>query len=214
MRTPARFDLVNVEPYTSELYSTLFEPSVKTLEENYVRRVSHVLRREDLYKAMLFSSAKSVLLGVSRSVFTVALRNITLDYQSQPRHDRPPVDIFFLKYYTNPRNYTQMFCGLSSELKVEISFAMCRGALASFAKYVAPSNSDSFLTNIGVSLGRTFSTYWITAFTVYPLSLYSFANCDAETLMNRTFHKAGSGSVKAALMTVGFQIGSSVFPSY
>jgi hypothetical protein len=209
-----RFDLVNVEPYTSELYSTLFEPSVKTLGESYLHRVRHVLTRDALYKALLLSAGRGVLSGVSRCVFTVAMHNLSQDYRAQSKSERPPIDIFFLKYYTTPSYYPRMFRGLTTELKIEVPFYMCRDSLATFAKYVVPSKSDSILTNIGISLGRSFVTHCITAVTVYPMSLYTFGKLDTETLLSRTMHKAGSGSIKAALVAVGMQLGTSIFPSY
>jgi hypothetical protein len=208
-----RFDLVNVEPYTSELYSALLEPVFTTIETSYVKSSQRPLTQANLYKALWIAPIKGVIFGASRTVFSTAWKNIKEDYLKEK--DAPPIDIYFLKYYTNLNKYPQMFRGLRTELKVETGYQMVRNSLGAFAKYWVSSKSDSFVRNIGVSFGRSFTTNLITATTFYPLALYGFGSCqNTEKLIGKVLHRAGPGAVKTALITVALQIAGSVMPRH
>ena len=210
--THAKFHLVNVEPYTSELYSNLLEPAFTTIEDNYNKYGKKPITRENLYKGLCIAPIKGCLFGVWRSLFTVAWKNINHEYEKQD--PKPPIDIFFIKYYTNPRNFPVMFRGLRAEMKVEVMFQMCRCSLGTFAKYLVPSKSDSFLTNVGISFGRAFTANLISASTVYPLSLNYVSKLDTDQIVKKAINRAGRGSLKTATFAVGLQIARSIMPSY
>ena len=209
---PRKFHLVNVEPYTFELYNNLLEPAFTTVEENYNKYGKKAITRENLYKGLCIAPIKGCFFGVWKSIFTVAWRNINNEYEKQD--PRPPVDIFFIKYYTNPRNFPVMFRGLKSEMKVEVSNQISRCSICTFAKKLLPSKSDSFLTNVGISFARAFTANLITASTVYPMSLTCISKLDTDTVVKKTINRAGKGSFKAATFAVGLQIARSIMPSY
>jgi hypothetical protein len=74
--------------------------------------------------------------------------------------------------------------------------------------------SDSFLSTLGFNFARGFGTNFITALTVYPIAQYTFLGDGQEAILTRTLRRAGSGSLKSALATVGLQMAVSILPSY
>lgn len=208
-----RFYLVNVEPYTSELYNNLLQPAFSAFEEKYVTYGKKSLTRENLYKTLCIAPIKGCFFGAWRSLFKTAWFNMNQDYEAL-QDPRPPKDIFFMKYYTNPRKYKDMLRGYKPELKIEVIYQMCRQSLATYAKYLVPSKSDSFVANVGISLGRAFTTSFITASTVYPLAMHKIGHYDTEVIIKKTIRKAGSGSLRTALINVGMQMAKSIMPSW
>jgi hypothetical protein len=209
-----RIDIVNVEPYTSDLYETLLAPALKQLEESYLRYGRRVLTKEQLYKALGTGPIKGIAFGIYRSFWAVAWHNVRRAYTSDDPATRPPIDIFFFKYCTNRRNYRDMFSGFLPQCETEIAYQMSRNSLSAFAKYLLPAKSDSFVSTLGFNFARGFGTNLITALTVYPLAQYAFLGGDQETILRRTLRRAGSGSLKSALASVGLQIALSILPSY
>jgi hypothetical protein len=214
MPTQPLFDFVNVEPYTSDLYATLLAPALKDLEVSYLRYGRRVLTKDHLYKALGTAPIKGIAFAVYRSFWAVAWGNVAHAYDSCDVGNRPPVDIFFVKYLTNTKNYRQMFHGFLPHCKTEIAYQMARNSLAAFAKYLLPVRSDSFVSTIGFNFARGFGTNLITAVTVYPVALWGFMGADQDTILTKTIRRAGYGSLKSALATVGLQIALSILPSY
>jgi hypothetical protein len=209
-----RLDIVNVEPYTSDLYATLLAPALKELEESYLRYGRRILTKEHLYKALGTAPIKGIAFALYRSFWAVAWGNVVHAYNSADPATRPPVDIFFIKYFANTKNYGQLFQGFLPHCKTEVAYQMSRNSLAAFAKYLLPARSSSFVSTLGFNFARGFGTNLITAVTVYPVALWGFGGADQDTILTKTLRRAGYGSLKSALATVGLQIALSILPSY
>jgi hypothetical protein len=205
--------LVNLEPYTSELYDILIVPALKEFEQMYVTYGRRTITKAQLLKALGMAPLRGVFYGCYRSVLSVVWQNSRSAWEDQPLDLRPPVDIFFLKYYMTPKNYPKLAKGLIPHMKVEIAYQANRSALSAFAKYLFPFKGESFITNASFSIARSFGTNLITAATVYPMAMSAFQGFDEETIIKKTINRAGWESVKSALATVGVQIAASIMPS-
>ncbi|OHT04523.1 hypothetical protein TRFO_27966 [Tritrichomonas foetus] len=210
---PNQFHLVNIEPYTSEMYSALLQPSLQILEKNYVQYGKKPMSKENFTRSLLIAPIKGVAIGASRSIFTIAFQNINNEYKESPE-PKPPIDIFFLKYYTNFKNYPRMLRGLSTELKVECSYQCFKNTISTFSKYLINPKSDNFMTNFGFTFARAFTSNLITATTIYPVSLSLYTNKDSEEIVHKVMKKAGTGSFVTGMITGGISIARSMLPSY
>lgn len=206
------FHLVNVEPFTSELYNTLVEPSLSNLESRYVEYARRPLTRENLYKALCVAPIRGCGFAIWKSFISVTWHNVKADYEKQ--NPKPPIDMFVLRSYVDLTNYPTICSGLTKELKIETLYQMTRASLGTFAKYQIPSKSDSIWTNIGITAGRSFVTNVITSSTIYPTSLYAFGGYDAETVFQKVLTRTTRSSVKNAGIAVGIQALRSLMPSY
>lgn len=208
-----QFHLVNVEPYTSEMYSALLQPSMQTLERNYVQYGKKRISKEVFMRGLLIAPIKGIAFGINRSLFTVVFRNIHQDWENTPE-PRPAKDIFYIKHYLNFRQYPTMLRGLSTELKIECSYQIFKSYLNTVSKYSLNLESDNFLSNLGFTFARSFTANLITATTFYPLALNYFTDNDTETIVHKLTKRAGSGSLVSGMISVGISITRSTLPSY
>jgi hypothetical protein len=65
----------------------------------------------------------------------------------------------------------------------------------------------------GFSIARSFGTNSTTASTIYPIVMCAFQGFDSETILRTAINRAGWGSVKSALATIGIQIAASILLS-
>ncbi|KAK8889261.1 hypothetical protein M9Y10_034007 [Tritrichomonas musculus] len=207
-----QFHLVNVEPYTSEMYSALLQPSMQILEKNYAQYGKKQFTKENFIKSLVIAPIKGIAFGINRSVISVAFHNINQDYQDTP-DPKPPKDIFFLKYYTNVYNYPQMLRGLKTELKVELTYQIYKSYITTFSKYLIFPKGDNLMTNLGFTFARSFTSNLIAATTIYPLALSRFTDKDSEEIIHKVTKRAGSGSVVAGLISSGISVLRSLLPS-
>ena len=208
-----QFHLVNVEPYTSEMYSALLQPSMQILEKYYVKYGKKPMSRENFLRSLIIAPIKGVGVGISRSFFTVAYRNIYRDYKDT-ESPRPPRDIFFIKYYINFHNYPRMLRGITTEMKVECPYQTTKSLISAFSKYVINIKSDHFLPSFAFTFTRAFMANLITATTVYPLTLSRNTDNNNEEILHKVIKRAGSGSAVHGLISGGMSIARSMMPSY
>ena len=205
------FSLLTDEPYSSELYSSLLEPAFNQVRESYTQHNYRSIPRNKLLLQISKSAAKGVAIGFLKACTKTAVRNMDHDYEAQ--ETKGPVDLYFLSYYTNPKKYPEMLRGLGPELKVEMTYQVCRNSFATFSKYLVHPQDMEFHHTIGIGFVRSFTSNLITASTVYPMSLYSFTNASVEEILKKTIRRATYGSFMVALRSIGLSILSSLMPS-
>lgn len=207
-----KFHIVNVEPYTSDLYSALLEPSFKSVQQSFVQYGTRRESKRKLYKKLLFAPITGIYIGTFRAVTTTCWRNIYQDYQKED--NKQPIDMFYLNYYLSPKKYPQMFKGIRPEIEVECVYQTSRKVLNTLVKHYISPDTPTFGSKLGFTLARAATTNLIAATTVYPLALNHFANYSTEAILSKTLHRAGSGSIINALREVGLNIVKSQLPSY
>lgn len=208
-----QFHLVNVEPYTSEMYSALLQPSMQILEKNYAQSGKRPFTKDYFIKSMMIAPIKGIAFGINRSVITIAFHNIDEDWKSHP-DPKPPKDIFFLKYYTNIYKYPRMFRGLETELKVELTYQIFKNYISTLSKFLIYPKSNSFATNLGFTFARGFTSNLIAATTIYPIALSTFTDKDSDEIIQKVTRRASSGSLLTGLISCGISVARSIAPSY
>ena len=208
-----KFHLVNVEPYTSELYDSLLRPAFESVRQSYLKYGKRKILQADLMKKIAETTVRGCLIGTSRSIFTVAKRNLRKQYDSR-KDPNIPIDIFYIKQYTDPKNFPTIFSGLKSEIAVENSYQIGKGIISTLSKYYFSVPSNSFLASLGVVLGRAYASTFISSLTIYPTAMELFTNKDTEEIIMKSIRRATVGAVTASLLSVGISILQSVLPSY
>ena len=208
-----KLSIVNIDPYTSELYSSLLEPAFESVQKRYVEYGNKKIQKQELFQRIIVSSIRGGIIGASRSIFTTAMRNMHKDYKSQ---DDPklPIDIYFIQQYTHLKNYPKMLRGLDSNLKVECSYQIGKNVLSTLLKYYYYYPSNKFMTNLGLAFGRTYASTFLSSVTVYPTALKLFTDLNMEEIFTKSARKASIGSIKNSLISVGISIVRAVLPSY
>ncbi|KAH0788006.1 hypothetical protein GPJ56_008107 [Histomonas meleagridis] len=208
-----KFHLVNVEPYTSELYDSLLRPAFESVRQSYLKYGKRKILQGDLMKKIAETAVRGCLIGTSRSIFTVAKRNLKKQYDSR-KDPNVPIDIFYIRQYTDPKNFPQIFNGLKSEIAVENSYQIGKGIISTLSKYYGYIPSESFMTTLGVVLGRAYGSTFISSLTIYPAAMKLFTNTDTEEIARKSIKRATVGAVTASLISVGISICQAVLPSY
>lgn len=206
------YTLLTDEPYTSELYSSLLEPAFNQVRESYTQYGLKLVPKNKLLKEVCKSAAKGAAIGLLKATTTVAVRNMNKDYEKQEK--KGPKDLFFINYYTNPKKYPEMLRGLTSELKVEMTYQSCQKSLAAVVKFLLhPMDPEpEFHQTLGIGFLRSFTSNLITASTVYPLSLYAFTDNSLETVLRKSLRRSTVGSVMASMRSIGLSILTSLLP--
>ena len=208
-----QFHLVNVEPYTSEMYSALLQPSMQIFEKNFAQSGKKMYTKENFLRSLLIAPIKGIAFGINRSVITIAFHNIDEDWKAHP-DPKPPKDIFFLRYYTNIYKYPRMFRGLETELKVELTYQISKNYISAFSKFLFYPKSDNWMTNLGFTFARGFTSNLLAATTIYPIALSAFTDKDSEEIIQKVTKRASSGSVLTGLISCGISVARSIAPSY
>lgn len=208
-----KISIVSVDPYMSELYSSLLEPAFESVQRRYVEYGNRKIQKHELLQRVMTSSVRGAIIGASRSVFTTAMRNMHSDYKKE-NDPKLPIDIYFIQQYTHLRNYPKMLRGLNANLKVECSYQIGKNALSTLLKYYYYYPSNRFVTNLGLAFGRTCASTFISSVTVYPAALKLFTNMNTEEIFTKSARKASIGTIKNSIISVGISIGRAVLPSY
>ena len=215
----SRFHLVTTDPYTSEIYSDLLEPAYNAIRDSYLQAKRRPITKS-FSKTIIYAPIKGVIIGAIRSVFKTAYNNILEDYThlseqlKQKRQKSPPIDIYFIRYYTNPYNYKRMLRGLKSELLIETTYQATRYTLSTITKIKIRPQLQSVTSNLTFDLARAYLTNTITASTVYPTVQYLFTNRTMDQIISKSIRRASIGSLAAAFGSLGLSLVKSVLPSY
>lgn len=207
-----KYHLISNEPYTSELYGSLLEPAFNQVRESFVKQGIPNIPAHKIYSTLVLSALKGAYIGAIKAATKVAIHNINRDYSSQP-NPKPPVDVYWFKYYTNPKRYPMMFRGLKQEIEVEVTYQSSLQIINTISKAIIPPQKVEFGGAVGLSLARSFCTNLITASTVYPTALVAFTDKEPEEIINKTIRRAGIGSIKASLRALGISVARSLLPS-
>jgi len=208
-----RYHLFSNEPYTSELYSGLLEPAFNQVRESYVAKGLAVVPKHRLINSLVTSSLKGAAIGAIKAMSMSAILNMNKDYDNHP-DPKPPVDLYFLKYYTNPKRYPDMFRGVKPNMAIEMIFQAALKAVNTYSMFLVSPQNLEFHTTLGVSIARSFTSNFIASTTVYPLALFAFKYRDPEEVLKYTLRRAGVGSLTASLRTAGISVARSLLPSY
>ena len=215
----SRFHLVTTDPYTSEIYSDLLEPAYNTIRDSYLKAKRKPISLSPS-KTFIYAPVKGALIGALRSIVKTAYRNILADYtqlsakRKQNGQKSPPIDIYFIHYYTNPYNYKRMLRGLKSELLIESTYQATRYTLSTISKIKIRPQLQSVTSNLTFDLARACITNTITASTVYPAVQYLFTNRSMDIIVSKSIRRATIGSLAAAFGSLGLSLVKSVLPSY